>query len=291
MKIVVTGANGQVGQELIHFKSPHQIIGLTRAQLDITQPEQVHTALAQIKPELIINAAAYTQVDKAEQEAALAFAINETGVANLAHYCAEQDIPLLHISTDYVFSGEQTTPYREEDRTQPINVYGQSKLAGEQAVQRLLKKYIILRVSGVFGFYGNNFVKTMLRLAREKEYFKVVSDTTICPTPADAIASALLTISNVIQHYPDKDYTGIYHFCSNEPTNWHHYAQTIIKQASQYEPLRVKELQAVVTKDYATPAKRPHYSVLDTSKIQKQFAVPPCSWRTGLTEMLMRLYR
>lgn len=290
MKIVVTGANGQVGQELMHCQTAHQLIGLTKTQLDIAQFEQVQNTLKQIAPDLIINAAAYTQVDKAEQEKDLAFAVNATGAANLARYCAAQKIPLLHISTDYVFSGEQTTPYRETDPTQPISVYGHTKLVGEHLIQKELTQNIILRVSGVFGYYGNNFVKTMIKLAREKPELRVVADTTICPTPALAIAQTLLRICDFIQKNPQANYAGIYHFCSDEPTSWHQYAKEIIKQAAQYETLQVKEIHAVPAAEYPTPAKRPHYSVLDNHKIQQQFAMPACSWRHGLAEMLKRVY-
>lgn len=291
MKIVVTGANGQVGQELMQFNSNHQLIGLTKTQLDITQTDQVQSTLKAIAPELIINAAAYTQVDKAEQEQDLAFAINVTGAENLARYCAAQKIPLLHISTDYVFSGEQNIPYKEDDKTNPISVYGQTKLAGEQAIQQLFDQYIILRVSGVFGAYGNNFVKNMIKLARAKIELRVVADATICPTPAYDIANTLLTIATFIQNNSSNNYAGVYHFCSNEPTSWHQYAKEIVKQAAQYEILQVKEIHPVSSIEYPAPAQRPRYSVLDNTKIQKQFAVPACSWRNGLADMLKRLYQ
>lgn len=291
MKILVTGANGQLGQELINLKSNHRIMGLTRTQLDITDAEQVRTAIKALAPDLIINAAAYTQVDKAEQELKLAFAINRDGAGNVARGCAEKNIPLIHLSTDYVFSGEQAVPYREEDATGPINVYGQSKLVGEQAVQQLLDNGIILRVSSVFSFYGNNFVKTILRLAREREQLRIVADNTISPTSAYDIAEALLKIVDAINNNAQNNYAGIYHFCSHDPASWYQFAEEIIQQAAHYENLKVKELEAITSAEYPTPAKRPAYSVLNTTKLQQTFSVRIPSWRDGLTKILTRIYQ
>lgn len=284
LKILVTGATGQLGWELTHTKTPHTIIGLSRAQLDITQAAQINKIIAEQKPDVVINTAAYTAVDKAEQEMKIAFDINEKGAVNLARSCAEKNIPLIHLSTNYVFSGQQQCPYREEDPTDPINVYGKSKLAGENAIRKLWDKHIILRVSGVFGVHGNNFVKTMLRLASERELLRVVADQTICPTATSDIAHTLFVIAEKNTHW------GTYHFCSNEPTTWHHFTEAIIHQAKQYQLLKIKEIQAITTAEFPTPAKRPAYSVLDCSKLQKQFSITPRSWRAGLNEMLKVLY-
>lgn len=290
MKILVTGANGQLGQTLIHCpSSQHQIIGLTRAQLDITDVAQVAAAVKHLTPALIMNAAAYTHVDQAEQEQTQALAINSAGAANLARCCAEQKIPLLHLSTDYVFSGQQQTPYGEEDLTSPINIYGQSKLAGEQAIQQYLDNAIIVRVSGVFSEYGNNFVKTILRLAREKTHLRIVADTLTCPTATIDIAHVLLTIADFIQQNPLENYAGIYHFCSNEPVSWHQFAEAIVAQASQLQTLSVQAIQAITTADYPTPAQRPAYSVLATQKLQNRFSVSVRSWRAGLAEILPKV--
>src|SRR5690554_5867834 len=188
-KVLITGAKGQVGRELIKLApAGFTVIGLGSTQLDITDQEQVHAAVALHQPNLIINAAAYTAVDKAESDSDNAYAVNEQAVASLAQAAVQADIPLFHISTDYVFDGESTTPYKETDPVNPQSVYGASKLAGEKVLAATHNKHIILRTSWVFGAEGNNFVKTMLRLGKERDELSVVADQRGCPTSAASIA-------------------------------------------------------------------------------------------------------
>lgn len=291
MQLLITGGNGQVGWELAQCAAPpeYTIHALTRAQLDITNPQQVDVAIAEYKPDVVINTAAYTAVDKAEQEIEQAFAINRDGAKVLAEACTKAQLPLIHLSTDYVFDGKQQQPYREQDAVAPINQYGASKWAGEEAVRAACEQHIILRVSGVFSSHGNNFVKTILRLAQERETLRIVADQTICPTPAADIAQVILMISKQIIN--NKKIWGTYHYCSAEPTSWHYFAENIVSLAKQYKPLKVQEIQAITTEEFPTPAQRPRYSVLDCSKLQKNFNIPQRPWHAGLAEVIKILMK
>jgi dTDP-4-dehydrorhamnose reductase len=240
--------------------------------------------LAAVKPSIVINTAAYTAVDKAESEPAIAFAANRDGVKNLAQACQQHHIPLLHLSTDYVFDGSKTTPYTEEDLANPINVYGQSKWEGEQLLRAHCEQHIILRVSWVFGAHGNNFVKTMLRLGSEREELKIVADQIGCPTPAAAIAKTLLEIAKQI--IAGKTAWGTYHYCGDKPTNWHELAKTIFELAKNKIPLRIQQVIPITTAEYPTPAKRPQNSVLNTTKCREAFKILACDWQTNLNTML-----
>jgi dTDP-4-dehydrorhamnose reductase len=282
MKLVVTGANGQVGWELTRRAAGHQVAALDLAELDITDARAVHDALVKHDAEAVINAAAYTAVDKAEQEPELAFAVNRDGPANLASSCADLGIPLLHISTDYVFDGNQTAPYREDDPVAPLGVYGLSKWAGEEAVRLTLPKHIVLRVSWVFGVHGHNFVKTILRLAGEREELRVVADQRGCPTFAGDIAEVLLALVDRSGDAP----WGTYHYCGTPATTWHGFAQAIVKSACIRGPIRAKNIIPITTAEYPTPAKRPVNSVLDCSRLHKSFGIAPGPWETGLEALL-----
>lgn len=289
MKILVSGGNGQIGWELAQKNSIQDIvIALTHTQLDITDPAQINKALLDLTPDIFINAAAYTAVDKAEQEPAQAFAINRDGPAVLAQACASANVPLFHLSTDYVFSGAQQQPYREDDPTNPINIYGESKLAGEKAIRENWHKHCILRVSGIFSAHGHNFVKTILRLAQEKETLRIVADQIICPTPASDIVETILHICRELTSNPQAEW-GTYHYCSNEPTDWYHFAEAILAVATDYQPLAVKQFIATTTANYPTPAKRPAYSVLDCSKLQSRFGIEPRTWRENLAPIIRQL--
>ncbi len=285
MKLLITGGSGQLGSELARKSTTdHSIIALARAELDITKAQQIHAAIEKHQPDFLINAAAYTAVDKAESETDLVYKINRDGPALLAQICAQKKIPLIHVSTDYVFDGNAQQPYQETDAVDPINVYGASKLAGEIAVREHCPQHIILRVSGVFGIYGNNFVKTILRLAQEKETLQIISDKIACPTPAADIADAIITICQRINNQ-----WGTYHYCSSEPTSWYHFAATIVGKAKKYNPLAVKEILAIPSAEYPTPAKRPAYSALDCAKIQAAFAIRAPSWELGLAQIMREL--
>lgn len=289
MKILLTGANGQVGWEITRRAGNHTILALDHAALDISNAAAVQAALTASAADLVINAAAYTAVDRAEQEPEQALTVNRNGPHHLATACAQRGIPLLHLSTDYVFDGRKAGLYTEEDASAPLGVYGRSKWAGEQAVRQTLATHLILRVSWVFGEHGNNFVKTLLRLAREREQLRVVADQQGCPTYAGAIAEVLLGLADRIATGQPLAW-GTYHYCGTPATTWHGFAETIVRLARAYEPLRVREVVPITTADYPTPAARPVNSVLDCTRWQRTFggALPP--WQDGLAAMLRALY-
>jgi dTDP-4-dehydrorhamnose reductase len=277
--LLITGGNGQVAWDLqqLAIDKTIKLVACSRAALDITNPASINQAFEQFRPDIVINTAAYTAVDKAEQETEQTFRINRDGAANLARACSTATVPLIHLSTDYIFDGKKTTLYQEDDQPAPLGVYGQSKWEGEEAVREHCPQHIILRVSGVFGRHGNNFVKTILRLAGERESLRIVADQTTCPTPAADIAETIIMLVKVINY----GLFGTYHYCSDEPTTWHHFAETIIKMAE----LKT-EIQPISTAEYPTAAKRPPYCVLDTQKIRAQFGIQPRSWRKGLLDMI-----
>jgi dTDP-4-dehydrorhamnose reductase len=279
---MLTGANGQVGWELAQRTAKHEIFALDRAALDITQPAAVQQAVTDSAADLVINAAAYTGVDRAEQEPDLAFAANRDGPAHLATACAQLNIPLFHISTDYVFDGKQQAPYREDDPVAPLGIYGRSKWEGEEAVRHTLPAHIILRVSWVFGRHGHNFVKTMLRLAREREQLRVVADQHGCPTYAGSIADVLLTLADRFDADGSLPW-GTYHYCDTPATTWHGFTEAIVAMASDCEPLCVREVLPITTREYPTPAARPANSVLNCSRIRDHLAIAPGLWQTGLS--------
>lgn len=287
VKVLVTGAAGQVGRELVKLApAGFEVLGCSSSQLDITDAAQIQQYMTDFQPELIINAAAYTAVDRAESEPEKAYAINEQGVTLLAQAAEAAQIPLLHISTDYVFNGSGTHPYRETDPTAPSSVYGLSKLAGEQALAQFCTRYIILRTSWVFGTEGNNFVKTMLRLGAEREQLSVVADQQGCPTSAGSIAAALWALSEryVAQH--DLPW-GIYHFSNSPATTWYDFASEIFRQAKAQGVLEtIPQLSAIGTEDYPTPAKRPAWSVLDCSKFEAFMSEPALSWQSELSAVI-----
>lgn len=290
MKILLTGANGQVGWEIAR-RAPilgHELIATDRSSLDISDAGSVARVLEASSADLLINAAAYTAVDRAEQEPSLAYAVNRDGPAYLAAACARLGIPLLHLSTDYVFDGTKSGAYREDDPVAPLGVYGHSKWQGEEAVRQTLPAHFILRVSWVFGQHGNNFVKTMLRLARERDALRVVADQQGCPTWAGDIANTLLLLAGRIAERRQMPW-GTYHYCGTPPTTWHGFAQSIVALASAHEPLRVREVVAITTEDYPTPARRPANSVLDCAGFLWQFDLSPRPWREGLETMLQSL--
>ncbi len=286
--ILLTGAGGQVGYELNRLAAEQgcALIGLTRQQLDIGDAEAVEQIMTQLHPSLVINGAAYTAVDKAEQEVEAAMRANRQGPANLAATCQNHHIPLIHLSTDYVFDGNKTGAYHEEDPVAPTGVYGLSKWEGEEAVRTGLAHHLIIRVSWVFGPHGNNFVKTMLRLAAERDELRVVADQHGCPTSATHIADALLTLADRIRQGIDIAW-GTYHFCGMPETTWHGFAETIIKEAVKLNLLdHAIPVHPITTSDYPTPARRPQNSVLDCRRIMKTFDMKLPSWQEGLTTML-----
>ena len=291
MKVLVTGVHGQVGWELSRggARNSLDILALDRAALDITDQRAVKRRVEKSKAGLVVNGAAYTAVDQAESEPELAFAANRDGPAYLASACAEVGIPLIHISTDFVFDGKKQGFYLESDQISPLNVYGKSKAAGEVAVRERLGEHIILRTSWVYGVHGRNFVKTMLRLGQERDLIQVVEDQYGCPTYAADLADTILKIAAQIKHNR-KIAWGTYHYCGKGVTNWFGLAEEVLSLAEKYTPLRVKTIEAISTAEYPTPAKRPLNSALDCSLVEKTFEIHLKPWRESLAAMIKRMF-
>ncbi len=302
-RIVVTGGHGQVGQSLrearraVAAASDWEVVCAPKSRLDITDSASIERAFEEIAPQLVINAAAYTAVDDAERERDAAFAVNRDGAENLAVLCELRGIPLLQLSTDYVFDGVGKTRYREDDRPAPVNVYGYSKWAGELAVQRACRRHIILRTSGVFSRYGRNFVKTIVALARERKRLQVVSDQTACPTSAAEVAAACLEIARQVLENPPGGSApnangwgwGIYHYCSRDPVSWWDFANAVVAARREVESLAVERVCAIPASELAAPAARPPHPVLCCDKIESIFGIPARSWRAGLDEVVRNL--
>lgn len=276
--ILVFGKTGQVAAEL---QRQAEVVALGRDQADLSEPKACADAILTAQPDVVINAAAYTAVDKAEEEQDLANLINAEAPAAMATACAQLDIPFLHVSTDYVFKGDGINAWAEGDGTAPQNAYGRSKLAGEQAVLAASPRAAILRTSWVFSSHGHNFVKTMLRLTEARDNLTVVDDQIGGPTPAADIAAALLTMANAMQ----KGQTGgVYHFAGQPPTSWADFARDIFAQAGK--PISVT---GIPTSQYPTPATRPLNSRLDCRKITRDFGIKAPNWQDGLAQVLREL--
>lgn len=289
MKILVTGAAGQVGRELVELGSVQGLVvcAYDSKTLDITDAVDVNALIALERPDCVINAAAYTAVDRAESDAERAYQVNRDGVANLAKACRDLDIPLLHISTDYVFDGAQTTPYSEDDSTNPTSVYGASKLAGEEILAATWHKHVILRVSWVFGRYGNNFVKTMLRVGRERDELNVVDDQFGAPTGAAAIARVLLAMARHPQLGTDTLAWGVRHYSSDPGLTWYAFARHIFERAAaQGVMTKVPTVNPIDSAAYPTPVKRPANSKLVTSKSWPADIPAICDWPSELDSVL-----
>jgi len=287
-KILLTGKEGQVGWELQRTLAPlGQVIAFDRHSLDLANGALLVQTIRDIKPALIVNAAAYTAVDKAESEPELAFAINGVAPGILAEEAKRLHVPLIHYSTDYVFNGRSKTPYDENDQTAPLNVYGQSKLAGEQAIQAVSGSHLILRTSWVYGARGKNFLLTMLRLAAEREALKIVGDQQGAPTWSRLIAQATAQIAAL----GNRDlglYNGIYHLAAAGKTNWCEFAEAIFKHYVK-EGVRIPQLTRIATEEYPLPAQRPRYSVLAQDKVQNAFGVKMPDWEDALKLCLQEL--
>ena len=264
MKVLVLGRDGQVGKALVPLFAEADFLG--RRELDLAYPNNIKTVLQKLKPDCIINAAAYTAVDKAESEAELAHTVNEFAVQALAEYAAENDCWLIHFSTDYVFPGDKQGAYHENDDTAPTGVYGHSKLAGEQAIRRLCKRYYIFRTSWVFAEDGANFVNTMLRFAKERDDLSVVSDQVGCPSYAGDIAQIVSRVTTKLTLAEEEKLpAGIYHLSCRGALSWHDFAEEIFRRAHQSGVIsRIPKLKAISTDEYPTAAQRPANSVLNT---------------------------
>lgn len=282
-KFLITGAKGQVGYCLTQqLQGKHEILAVDRDELDITDQSAVKNAIENFHPDVIINAAAHTAVDRAETEVELSKAINVKGPQYLAEAAKDVGATILHISTDYVFDGQREGKYKETDATDPQGVYGKTKLEGEQAVAKANDKFIVLRTAWVFGEHGNNFVKTMLRLAKTRDTLGVVADQIGGPTYAGDIAASLIQIAEKIIAGEDVQY-GIYHFTGEPCISWYDFAKAIFAEAVSQKVLEKAPLvNSITTADYPTPAKRPANSCLDLTKIQQVFGIQPSNWQKAL---------
>jgi dTDP-4-dehydrorhamnose reductase len=289
MKLLVLGAAGQVGRALSGFAWPagYRIAARHRDDIDITRREAVSAAIARERPECVINAAAYTAVDRAESEPEAAWAANCAGPANIATACRAARIALIHLSTDYVFDGCKPGPYREDDPVNPLGVYGRSKEAGDRAVREALSEHVILRPAWVYSAGGHNFVRTMLRLAGERPVLRVVADQKGSPTSAGDIAAAIAAVVGRVA--AGEANWGTYHFAGAGQVTWHGFAEAIFEFAAPWRgaPPRV---EAIGTADYPTPARRPANSVLDCSRIGEAFGIVPRPWRVALAQVIGEIY-
>jgi dTDP-4-dehydrorhamnose reductase len=295
MKVLLLGGNGQVGTELRKVLAPLvELVVATRSGMidgaeceaaDFDRPQSLVSVLARVQPELIINAAAYTAVDAAESDAEAAWRANAEAPAQIAGWCAQHGVPLVHYSTDYVFDGQGSQPYREDDATAPLGVYGQSKRAGEEAIIASGAPYLIFRTAWVYASHGRNFLRTMLRLGAEREQLGVVADQIGSPTSAALIARTTLEVlqSGQLQ-------SGIWHLTSCGQTSWYGFATEIFAQAQAAGLIaRVPELQAITSADYPTAASRPTWSCLDNARLQQAFGITLPGWQQGLAEVIAEL--
>ncbi len=284
--LLLVGADGQLGREVCRLAAAQglSLTALNRKQLDITRRAAVNRAIDQGYA-TVINAAAYTAVDKAESEESAALAVNGEGAGYLAEACQDSGAALIHVSTDYVFDGTKGAPYREADPVRPLNAYGRSKLAGERAVRAALDAHVILRASWVFGAAGGNFVKTMLRLGAERDALSVVADQFGCPTPAAALAEAILRVA--AQRRPA--IYGTYHCAGAERTSWYDFAHAIFIEQEALTGRAGPRLSPIATADYPTAARRPIDSTLDSSLFQATFGQGPIDWHAGLRAVLIEL--
>lgn len=298
-KILLTGVSGQVGhalQQQLALSAEHgwQVVSCDRQQLDLTQPDQIKSVIRELAPDLIINPAAYTAVDKAESEQALAYAINAMAPRVMAEEAAKLNAALIHFSTDYVYDGTKASIYAETDSVNPVSVYGASKLAGEDAIRQVGLPHLILRTSWVYGSYGKNFLKTVIRLAQEREQLRIVADQHGAPTADISIAQA---VTNLVTQWKttDESQTGVYHLVNAGETSWYGFASAIVDQyqglvtTREWPALAVKDIQPIAATEYPTPARRPANSRLSTTKLESTFGVSLPAWPQALHHVMQEL--
>jgi len=294
MRLLLLGGDGQVGHELRRsLAALGEVIVTTRSgrlaadgsaceALDLAQADAIEPLLRRVRPDRVVNATAYTAVDRAESERELAFAVNAQGPARLAELCAADGIGLIHYSTDYVFDGNGTRPYLESDPTGPLSVYGESKLAGEEAIRASGATHLILRTAWVYATHGHNFLRTMLRLGAERDELRVVADQHGSPTPAWLLADAAAAVLR--QGIAE---SGVRHIVAGGQTTWHGFAEAIFAEAQLRGLIeRRPQVAPIATADYPTPAKRPNYSVLDTRRLQAEYGLSIPQWREALKTTL-----
>ena len=294
MNILLLGKNGQVGWELQRALAPlGNLIALDRHSTaycgDLGSPEEIAQTIRAIKPDVIVNAAAYTAVDKAESEPELAQVVNATSVEIIAKEAQRCGAWVVHYSTDYVFPGTGSDSWSENDTPSPLNIYGESKLAGEHALQQYCRQHLIFRTSWVYANQGNNFAKTMLRLAKERNELSVIHDQFGAPTGAELLADCTAHAIRVAQHHPEV--AGLYHLAASGVTTWYEYAEFVFQEARQAEiELALHTLKPILSRDYPLPAKRPNNSRLNTEKFQQRFDLILPSWEIGVKRMLHELF-
>lgn len=288
MRVLVTGRDGQIAQALLQAGGD-RVIAFGRSDLDITRRTDIERAIADNLPDIVVNAAAYTFVDRAESEAERAFAVNRDGARNVAAAAAEAGLPVIQISTDYVFSGEQARPYLETDETGPRGVYGQSKLEGEHVVAQANPAHLILRTSWVHALWGNNFLRTMLRLAGERDTLRIVADQHGAPTYAPDIADALLTVADIFVEAGNRQaISGVYHLTNRGQTTWAGFAEAIFAASSALGGPSAK-VEPIATHGYPTAARRPANSLLDGRKLRDVFGIELRDWREATNACVRRI--
>ncbi|MGD2075952.1 MAG: dTDP-4-dehydrorhamnose reductase [Gammaproteobacteria bacterium] len=287
MRVLIAGATGQLGVDLADFlrRQGVEISSPNRQQMDLRRAQSVRDAVRDAAPHWVINCAAYTQVDRAEQEPDMAVAVNSDGARALAEAADSAQAWFIQVSTDFVFSGHGSVPYTEQDDTEPLGVYGRSKREGERAVEQACPRSIIVRTSWLYGVHGNNFVKTMLRLAAERDELRVVADQIGTPTWTQDLAHALWALMQTPQ-------AGVFHFSNEGEASWYDFASAIVDEAHALGfPVRARRVVPITTAEYPTPARRPAYSVLSKAKIQPLLDDPIPRWRDSLRHMLEELKR
>lgn len=289
MRLVVTGKNGQVVSALQALADDKlEIVSLGRPELDLARPETVARALRDARPDVVVSAAAYTAVDKAESEPDIAFAVNRDGARAVATAANDIGVPVIHLSTDYVFDGTKAAAYVESDPTGPSSVYGRSKLEGEQAVSESTRNHAILRTAWVYSEYGSNFVKTMLRLSENRDEINVVADQFGCPTSANDIAAAIVAIAKKLVQDPSTHYRGVFHLSGTGDTNWADFAKQIFT-FSAGNGGKLVIVNDITTAQYPTPAKRPANSRLDCSKLEDVYGIKLPQWQTSTRAVVTAL--
>ena len=298
MRILLTGVHGQVGTDLLPLLQPlGEVIAASRAECDLASPEAIRKLVTAVRPDVIVNPAAYTAVNDAEAHRELAYAINATAPGVLAEEARKAGAMLVHYSTDYVFDGAKPGAYTEDDVPAPLNVYGASKLAGERAVAAAGGRFLVLRTSWVYGAHGNNFLKTILRLAAEREELKIVDDQVGAPTSSLQLAQATARLVSQLSARTEPEFpSGLYHATADGSVSWCGFARAIVEtmkaesfRAEAGEPLRVRQILPIRSEEYPTPARRPLNSILSNQKFEHTFGFRLESWQQGLADIVREI--
>lgn len=291
MRLAVTGKQGQVTLALQGLARPGvEIVALGRPLLDLSEPSSIRPAIHEVRPDIVVSAAAYTAVDAAETDSEQAFVINRDGARAVAAAAAELDVPVIHLSTDYVFDGSKNGPYVEEDPTDPITVYGKSKREGETAVAQATSNHVILRTAWVHSPYGKNFIKTILGLAETREEIAVVADQKGCPTSAEEIAEAILKISNQLLSTRSSEFRGLFHLAGTGETSWADFARLVLSELEARTGRHVA-VRNISTVEYPTPARRPANSVLCCAKLERHYGIRLPPWSLSVRAVVEALLR